>query len=383
MKYTSMLNNFYNIVDCRTIAMHMDFFLLGEEKVLELRRFLYDKFKALYNDSFVCQWTWNNRKRSLSFIEDRIDNWNFTSVGCEAYVKSDKIKNMSDFRKIEKALFRLSPIEGLSICSVDYPDEMKPYWDRIVSPETCKEALLEIYSLPGKINKNYWRGVDSSFHISIPGVIPYPDFYIKYPNSICGYADFYIALNAVDDPNKLTDYLISVLQETQEITSNYNACVSLASGNWLDIGCFGVNYDDLKEDIQTGLTKRELDGFSYANYFGWYNIFSPIIAEKMSCINRVRKEDGIAVASLNSGAIEIKFKNDINQFDINDAAQIKRVIYPVIRPAELCYKYEYFADDGFFRRDCGPRSTWNLMPVFGEEIIVERDGYRLQHQSFL
>lgn len=383
MKYTSMLNNFYNIVDCRTIAMHMDFFLLGEEKVLELRRFLYDKFKALYNDSFVCQWTWNNRKRSLSFIDDKIDNWNFTSVGCEAYVKSDKIKNMSDFRKIEKALFRLSPIEGLSICSVDYPDEMKPYWDRIVSPETCKEALLEIYSLPGKINKNYWRGVDSSFHISIPGAIPYPDFYIKYPNSICGYADFYIALNAVDDPNKLTDYLISVLQEAQEITSNYNACVSLDTGNWLDIGCFGVDYADLSEDMNTGLTKRELDGFSYANYFGWYNIFSPIIAEKMSCINRVRQEDGIAVALLNSGAIEIKFKNDINQFDINDAAQIKRFIYPVIRPAESCYKYEYFADDGFFRRDCGPRSRWKLMPVFGEEIIVERDGYRLQHQSFL
>ncbi len=382
MNYTSMLNRFNDIVDCRTIAMHMDFFLLGNEEAMELRRFLYNRIKYLYDESFVCKWTWDDRCRSLSFIDEMIDDYNFGSVGCDAFVKSDRIQNMRDFRAMERALLRLYPIEGLSECSVDYPDEMKPYWDRILSPETCKEALREVYNLPRKVNMNYWRKCDSSFSILIPGVIPFPHFYIKYPNSICGSADFYIALNAVENPKELTDYLIDVLKKAQSITPSFNACISLASEDWVNKGCFMENDDECRKvDIRTGLTKEELDSFYYVNYYGWYNIFSPIIAERISYLHGLKQENGIAVTSLNSGAIEINFKDDIREFDIDEAMRIKKLLYPVIRPGESYIEYEFFANAAFVRDGLGPRRTWDLMPVLDDEIVIEKERCILRYQN--
>ena len=356
--------------DDRVLAVSGDFFFLDDETLKYLSFRVAEKTKELLGDCFVEKWETSGsrigqRKRinTKSVLQYLLEN-PFADYYCSAYAKGNRIQTAQNMKEYEReCIFPSVPVqmESHKGSNSNLSYHIAHFCQSTLSKQELKQELLHMFWLPDQYNRCQY-----SFPEIEVGFRMYPHQETNYQDLShgCFYISVsYASLNQEEQP--LADALSAFLRELCEKCNNINGTVSLQPRTCTILKtpascCFPIRLERKAIEDFPGrfLTRTE-----------WYNCISsgtisnwlPEIVEKAS------KNNAVKVEMLRNGSIIVSLKKPIVKTDVEDLANIRRLLYPALYPSGICVRLEGLCDK---EHPVLLRRFWERIPIWPEEITI-------------
>ena len=208
----------------------------------------------------------------------------------------------------------------------------------------------------------------------------------EYPGSTSrhGLLAFSIAVDSLGD--KLNNAAKLFADELQKICSILGtACgrVSVcpyqyAIGNNIYMHYYGErDLSTIDQDMPERIRPCNWNQVAYLCGFEWANVLSPYARKKMDpLLMQKHKDDTIGIEILPNRGAFIHLNMPIDSVDVDELLKLKRFLYPALYPGKSAIPAIW----GFNPAQSFPRSRWERVPFFPEEIKVE-NGYIIFEKS--
>ena len=376
----SKAESFGKVIDCRSIIFQAEYYCLSEEKLLQLATLLYSFVNDLFSDKCVISWHIRNKSiRNETVIKQtNIQTNEIFTIDAIGDVKCDRVINKTGLRKYEKDLgnnmiFYLPIVPPFA--SVDYPEyasqRLVPYEK---DPHAFRQAVIDVFSEEGRVNLS-----QSQTHDITVMLLCKKDG--DNHNLICG--NFFIGVSLFclndDELEKLSKQLLELLRQIAEEYINVNASIRIAQ-TWQEFDYYwrGENLcqDDTTYDLRDGELRSLINQrikYLYLTSIGWANALSPVVMDYYNKHQNSHTAANVLREKTAGGGTIYLSEKKITDFQLMDAKEIKKELYPCIVPSYIEAPVHYNGIGGI-------RSNWENVPILDEEIKIKNGKIVIQHQ---
>lgn len=380
MQYTSMASTFNEIVDCRMVQLEIDYFSLSQIQLQELAQYLAMCCSQIFSESFYCHWNWYGRRINKSLLHERIASASSTfDFSCTADVFSSVVSDSKSFRAYDSMLFssNSSQLWKESTISYDYAEVLNEYLHDLNDLDKSKEATLKLFHEPGRIKRALWRDHDASAFFS--------SYKHANHNLFRGSFVFRIALQCLANATTFTKQLTDIAVKTTSITHNINARIALSpipspapcSAHMMYFG--GIVGGD-KTHIKAGFCPEEWYPYYYFQGAEWFNLLSPMIASRLpKPALGAQMYNQVYLESLPSGVLLVQSAKSIEETDVIDLCDIRKILYPVLFPGKSKILFCNLNNPTAYGHLAKPRQQWECIPIFPEELSIDQNAIYFQY----
>ena len=342
----------------------------------------YCKFiNNFFNDEFITIWKCGSRKKLFSPSTEELSKYVPYLELEDAYFRT---KSMFARKHIHALNRRFLYDQSLPypMCSTDYI----PYFTESILPvlsndEALRQAMITLFSEKAKrplapIRDADARGMFLTF--------PEDDF------SFChGTVKFSIHTGCLGE-----DLSIAAELFAEELKA---LCVMLNFAG----GSVGVNTiiplnpsphfayfrnadkSELDHDCPDYCWIKDWNRVAFACDCAWGNVLSPIARNKLfpKDIPTV-PESGLIIKELTNHGIYVQIDKEPGSVDVDDLLLVKKFLYPALYPGKIIC-WEFVDCEGKLRIHDLPRSWWERVPVFPEEITVQNSKLSFEYKKGL
>ena len=380
-----MALTYHEIVDCIVLHLELDFFLLNQQKLNALGDFLLQRTFELLKDAFFTRWDFNDRHVKPEALSSKIlSNTKLLRFSFEGDVFSDIVFDLKSFKRYDRIQRDMNIITpwpaSYDKVSADYPVFFAKYFGNMPLADKCKEALLHVFNESNRKKLARWRDHDV-------GGIFFSHRHENYPDLYWGEFEFKIAYSC------LGSHGISVSEKIAETAcqiardyTNVNARVALTP-MWFTSPCSGhMKYFGILPNgffsSQNNFNNHECRTFFYSRGAEWVNILSPLqLSHIHDFEGKAKKYPQISVETFAGGGKSVRLNKCIDQVDVIDLADIKKLLYDALWPGESTMPFKYLFDPNCYMYRTKPRPEWERVPIFEDEITVFEDRIVFQHKQ--
>lgn len=374
------------VIDARRVLAGGDFFDLSMAQLINLLQDYCSAVENFYSARCFLVWDFSGRRRatvkkSVAELGDKpikFDNGLFC-IGYEGIVPSECAKNNTEarrvLRKIRYGWSHPAAYTPYPFFSQDYG----PYYEKFIIQhlndlEEVRNGFEKIYNMEGKKDLDWPSCRDC---IGIITAHPHPEKADKY------YGEFKIshALVSLDmDVDPFVSWTSKFLYYVSEKYVNVNAYLGLSVEDFPGyLHSFG-NYDDsddcrYKNDpARNNVTMKDNDLLlHYLLGAEWMNVVSPFTAKYLDSSN-ISPTEAVCVKRGKMGQLSVCASCNILDYDIPQSKEVKHVLYNALFPGG-----KFFCTD--HTSFMSPRSHWEIIPVFPEEVEVYKGGILVAHKG--
>ena len=386
--YISMVNFKSQYIDARRLGLRLQFYDLSEEDVKFFAESCLLFLQTILDKQFVCQWYCGDNPIKEDKIMTKIFGaWKqFFDFTVRGMVISDIIYNLTSYRKFIQDEYRNSAFDytNISEYSADYPQYFKEKFDNL-SFENYKDAILSVFSEKGKVCINSGDMNDFEAWFSA-------DRHENKLDRIYGHfeVDMYwkcLGKNGDDIAEKFVQFACQM----SEKFVNINARIALSPiGMREHMKYFGIAPDGVKavveskdllsdekfpyKDYVTYMNAREWGKMYYSLGVDWFHIVSPLQQCHIpNLLDAAKFYPDVLCQKLNRGGILLRSCKKLSNVDIDDFIPIKKLLYSALFPggSKIIFR-DFFSFN--FRGDIKPRNKWEYIPIFADEITIEKRG---------
>lgn len=378
MIYNPTSNMIGQVIDCRQLTLTCEFNDLTYEQASDLLMLYSQYVSTIFDQHFSLAWSVKNRSASTKNIVSRskqsISPGQYSNVFFEAFCITPAVYNRRSYLKYVREMDKLYMNSPLCYnVSCDYP----AYWMQQFPNDRCsnEEFLEKVKKIFGERNRKL-----SSLYMRPDGqglirVDPYQNNPEKYYGSL--HIDF-SAFCLGNGLEAMAERFLTMLVELSDNFPNLNGHVMLqpvtGSGKSPATRYCSPRYsqpclDGSHEDNHC--LEREWYPTYYVSGVEWANVISPRAQEHFDSIPFSTEE--IVVLKLSGGGLLVKSTKCINDYDVADAAELKKILYPAIYPfrdaipISLFFNKEIRTHFDFLNH---PRSDWAIIPILDGEIDI-------------
>lgn len=379
----SAIDSFPARVDVRYLTMEGEYYCFSDA---EANSFLLS-FLVFIKDfaGEQCLYFWSTMPRCPRFEKDpmKLLCGNDILFAAEGVVRGETIANKADFRKWSRELYYPSTPQQEQTIPDDYAIYFQDILDVVnVGEKSWSEALLDLFSLPGKIPMLpfrrsevgvYAEKIDSIFELD------------KKDGEFSFAVPLYCLNQSVDSA---AEEMASFLRRTAEKLPTLNARVMISEPPSISkasayMTYFGDTTIEFNQRIPKGVPSRS---WTYTNYLcgaEWFNIVSPIARGKLPFLEEEKERySDICVECLPNGCAVVYYKGAISDFGLKDLFGMKQLLYDALVPGESHLYPLKFADfhSGLDNYQTKPRMLWENVSISGDEITAEGDVITIKHR---
>ena len=391
-KYIPMLTYKGQVVDCRMIRMELEFHEMTHDQLKQLAILWYNELQNITQDAFYVDWDIDGRKTKTKNIVSKIESASSYVEFCfSGDVLSDTVYNSKTYKKYDHdllypELFAPDAPTLSNFRSADYDEVFAEYFSDAKSPEEIKNAILKIFGEKGRKQLSTWYGHDImggfySVPYDIDNGLYFGELNIKIP-LLC------LSDDAVEFVRELENFAIQVAN----IWSNISGRIALTPMDYPGSASAHMEYFDgyhiddprniKKEDYQ----ENEWKPYHYLCGAEWFNIVSPLQRTHLpNIMDKAKSFENVITRELSTRSLVVRSVKEIVFADIDELSDIKRLLYRALYPGELVRTLKDVLNPCVYGLGVKPRSKWELLPMFPEEITVYEDKVIYHHdidQSF-
>ena len=369
------------LIDCRALTFSFEFYQFTEKMAIDLSTELVLWVEEWVKEGFITKRFSRENKnttmeKALIELKGRIQSQRGGSYGLEAYVVNSIVYNKKTMTGFErKKHLELPTVSGINLgVSPGYPQ----YWKELFpngreDNELIRQKIIRLFREEGRIYKNEYCSCDVEAYLCV-------GTYCNNKKSF--YGSFEIDFSAFCLKKQLSETSREFLRFAKQLGEKYvnlNARVRLQPAGET-YGHYFRGYDMLdKSHLEADCGISEWYPTYYLKEVEWMNIVSPLAeAHLENHIGNIKVPDSVLLERLQGGGLLVGSRKDIDEYDISDALELKRLLYPALYPGLSSYTLR----DLFRERDrykgCKenwglgkyPRSDWAIVPVFEEEIKI-------------
>lgn len=358
-------------IDGRCLILAAEFYQISKQEALEMADDITGWIKDLLQGGFVSKTFIGGKPvgkgRPLCGLSDSLSSNLGWSFGIEGMVNSPVVHNIKTFnqyfRNIRQGSYKAAQITpGVSI---DYGN----YWDSIFPEATDsmreKQNYLRIFQEKGKhlISAYTLPDVQASLFFT-----PYQ----KIPNFF--YGSFAIRISSFCLGNAVIDMAETFELFAKQLSEKYiklNARVMLQPPTLYPspyMHYFGTDGKTDGSHIKYSCTEHEWYSRYYIPGAEWCNILSPLARKHLP---DVHYSEAVQTHELSGGGLMVKSNRPILQYDVPDAMEVKRFLYPALYPGRSAIPLSVFRNK--IQKESMsnfPRSNWAVVPMFENEIEI-------------
>lgn len=378
-KYTSSAQYCGQAIDCRCLTLGFEFYLLPYKQMIELARETVLWLSDLLKSDFVSKHTVSNRRvsvdKALSLLIEKTQQGYGWSYIHEAFAISPRVYNSKTMTDYMRDMLRgkyLDPNLELAV-SVDYP----AFWDSLgfkkgEDPDVLQAKALQIFREPARKHVTQYVLPDVNALLSVN----------TYENKRPAFwGGFELSINACCLNNVLdnmADVFSLFAKKLSEKYTNLNLCVmlqpiELSWGKSPYMRYFGRNGMTDGSHLDMDMVAREWYPSYYLSGVEWFNILSPLCRAHIPEVTATKElPKGVVGEELCGGGLLLRSAKTISDYDVADALQLKKLVYPALYPGRSHIPLRgLFSNDPYrFFAVNYPRSNWAIIPVLDSEVYI-------------
>ena len=378
MEFVSLATQLDKIVDHRFLILHVDFYELTEEQEKNLAEDYICFCKDLLENHFYAGWF--TGRFILDVKADKIlKRKPAQSFGFEAFAKSDLVNDRCSFRSFRRKLYDPRRIGHSNDMSADYMEITEKYWKKPVDPEKCKQNILDIFAMPGKIYKGYWNQWDASGYFGSSKLW-------RNASGFCGDLDFRVSISCLGDAfDAYSEKMRAFAMELSKRYVNISARVFVfADGDYPYKSIYGKTavFKD-GSHLDSGCDPSIWYKHYYVRGAEWFNILSPLQQKHFKNLSeKVKDYETILHEVLPGGGVSVWLNKPLSQIDVGDLSPMKDLLYDGIQPGTCEILLDKLYDLGRFGYLFKPRRWWEPFPLFDDEVFVLEDRVVFKHRAY-
>lgn len=361
-------------IDCRCLILAAEFYNLSQQQAQEMAEDFTKWVQEVVADEFVVKvmagGRWVGKEKCLYNLKAALDaqmGWAYGMEGMAISTAVHSVKSFNSyFQNVRRGMYRSSKIQrGVS---VDYRD----FWNDLFVDKTdnsrVKQNILRIFREERKYLLSTYDLPDVQAYLMCTPYGKKPGLY--YGSFAIHLSSFCVGKN-VETIAKVFSVFAKHLSEKYV---NLNARVMLQPhigplcNPYLSLFTT-LAYSD-KSHEENNCTKNEWYSTYYIPGAEWFNIISPLAQKHLSVTSSM--DPFIAVEQLSMGGLVVRSTKPILAFDVQDALELKRLLYSTLFPGMRTISFRTLFHDEIAQRTMSvfPRSNWALIPVFEAEVDV-------------
>lgn len=368
------------IVDARYLRMDVDAFFLGRERSWEIVSRFVEWCSLTFGQSYVMDWDEDGRKRRPERILEHLSLNDQPSVWFEGAVRSERIRNLTSLRKALRNYFSPMNIHTAAETSTDYVDFYRDRKRQLLSGACSWEEMV----------RRFFDEADRRYL----DMAPFPDIQgsaMIFPDH--GRQDSYhvdlsimVSVHSLgSDIHMTADHMAKFLTEQALRYQNVNGYIAVTPLPTTESCCGHMAYFgsfETKDGSHRDAGMEENDWYPYYYIKGaeWFNVLSPLTRGRVpTLLHDAADHPSLKVRELPNGCVTIQVDRPPHQVDVEDLVPVKRLLYKGLYPGMSCFSKLRFWDEDDFSWLSKPRSFWECVPIFEDEIIVTEDMVVFKH----
>ena len=371
----SIIPQFPQNIDNRILSMDVKFYMLSIENVKRLAAEFWEFVQNVFQNDFIIRSEWGDRKKGFRIdLKKEIDAAQDEIDFCfEGDFVSSLVHSTKTFRQFDNLLLfdwhsRRGMPEDYAACY----HTLFPY--RQMSVSAIRQSLVELFSMPGKIPAAPFPNHDFSGRFM--GLS-----YWNHPEMYRGTFELTIAKECLGTElsciaNAMAIFMESISCELHNIGGFVRIGSSLNMDYTPYMYYFGNDYRMDGSHELAHCFPIEWYPYYYHNGIEWFNILTPLAAEKL----RSRTPNSqLLCRELESGAIIVQLRKPIEHSDVSDYTIMKDYLYPALLPGMSQIPINVLLDPEATGYLAKPRMSWEILPISPEEIFIENGNLILRH----
>ena len=371
-RFSSTAEFWGEAIDCRQLILTAGFYSLTANNVIAMVSDMIEWLSQQLSGRFwvrrcVAQRS-IRRDQVVSRIQDELHLHNFVVYTEEAMAVSPVVYNLKTYQKYMRNNYIYGSPTLKSNLSVDYPKFWETLWkEKEKSQDEILRNILSIFREEGRKHVGGYNLPDVSTSINI---LPYrnqPSWY--YGTINIRFSAFGLNYQLDEMADKLKEFAKHLAQAYK----NANIQVALQppsahKNSYMQL--FGEHSYTDGSHINANCQKTEWYPTYYLPSVEWYNSLSSLAQQHLSAVYKRSSE--VYSEEFLEGTLIVKSTKPISKFDITDALEMKKRLYPALCPGESSISLRTLFPEVLHeeRMTVFPRSTWAIVPVFEEEIDI-------------
>lgn len=382
INFVPMATTFHELVDCRMVQLELEFHEASKRELSELGELCVLESNQLFSDSFFCQWRFKGRPLSIMSLQEKISECNGDfDFSFDADVMSNTVYNRKTFQIYDRLIQEESTGKWKDFSvSADYSQYFCERFSSIQTSEQYKEAIIQIMYEPRKRKNALWRQHDLSGSFMSHSYIENKSL---YRGSFC----LRVALNCLDNSAAtFCDRLIEVVLKANSLFPNMSARIALSPLS-SPAACsphmmyFGGRVREDNTHAEMGVLGCEWYPYYFFCGAEWFNLLSPLQSSHLTDFDeKVACYDNLWTTVYPSGATLVQLKKTIDQIDVVDLMDVRQLLYKALYPGSSRINLADLRNPNAFGFLAKPRQEWECIPVFSNEIEVDKHCILFQHQ---
>ena len=384
---TSMASTFYEKVDCRMVQLEVEYHRATLPQAKELGMYFAEWMRELLSPNCISKFLFNSRRCNLESILKNISDCRKSfSFIFDADVISPVVYNAKTLNAYEKKLCDARMRERWLDFDVssDYPEYWRSCFENCQTPEQCKQAVLKIMNAPGKKMYALWRQHDiiGSFDCCA---------YLQNESRFRGSFRLRVALNCLDGgAADFSETLVAIARGAASLFTDLSARIALSpvgrpepyvSPHMRYFGNFLPEEDP--HNVELSYSRKEWYPYAYFCGAEWFNLLSPLQASLLPDLETESAAyDSIVAERHPNGAIIVRLRNPIDQTDVTNLADVRKVLYRVLYPGSIRLMLVHVRNPEQWSYLAKPRNQWDCLPILPEEIIVNETSILFRHSEW-
>ena len=364
-----------SIHDCRVVTYCGQFHAMTSEQTAQLATEFYDFVNDFFGETCVLPWELNYRvSKNVHADLEKIgkDNREICLGMDDGFAKGGPIRNKTTAREHAMALRRdvdFSLIPNTMNRSADYPAYYKEHIQPVRDdPQALKRAILKTFQEPERIHLGFL------VHADIDAL--FRSYYNEVNRDLfSGFWEMGVSVFVLDDDlprfvDSLRAHMLQLAQRWEKVNLQAGIDISEWEGGYRYV--FGLPSMKLNDE------RFVLQNYSPRLYLPSMNWMNVVCRDTLSLLGEQKApvENGLLVQKLDGGSLLVQCDCQMQEVTVERLAQVKRYLYPVIYPGEG----QFLAKPSPLQTR-RPRSRWEMVPVFEDELEVTDTMITFTHHS--
>lgn len=374
--YTSVAERVGEIIDSRCLTMAVEFYNLTHNDVLNLFQDVTLVLDQLFGDAVISVSSINGKRvakeKIHNFAREAFDEKCWFLYGLDAFVTSNIVYNRKTLTAFLKARKTDPFINGsvFSDTAIDYPTYWEQHFhDMDAQDPAVRQKLLNLFQEKGKFCSSHYSLPDLQALYSANPYSQKKGLYYGHFFLDCSAFCFSRYLNEL--ALRLADFVKSVAMQYVNVNGRVHLQPSSLSPKSAHMGYFSGRacLDGSHEEAQC--TKKEWYETYYLPGSEWFNVVSPLVRTHLPNLYPGQGE-GYTIEMIGAGSLVVQSNTNITGYDVDDARILKKLLYPALYPGCRVFslrKMLHPGDEKFILKMC-PRSAWEIIPIFDEEMKI-------------
>lgn len=379
MELESMADELYTLTDCRCIYLEVQFNRTSIDALREGAVRFVQYIHELMGKSVVAKWTFGDKAISENKLYDAIcDTTQPVSFFAEGNVITPYVYDKRTLQQFQKTLQHDWTIPRIQQ-SADYWEYIDHRFKECGSDSLLKEAVCDLFHEPNRINLNYYNACDLQCKF-------FSNPYWNDPKQCHGSISVTLGLGCVAGfEQNIAESYVEFIKELCPILGLANGRVGISpqpAGQHLSsyMQYFGMGHvhGDNSHKIEN-CWPNEWYPYYYLCGVEWGNVISPLTQKHLPMIREnIQEQKTVISEELPNGSLFVGLNKPILQTDLQDMFILRQLVDEALYPGE---GREYdLVELRKHNSTVSPRSAWELVPVYNDEIVV-KDGVLSFHRQ--